>query len=96
MAIDTAQKRRSSASFLLPFFTTSVSIDGSMSQADRQESAWGYSGILAAAPIGLQIVTLLSASVTQPAITPSVIQPGITVSVPQPTLSSITVKNDVS
>jgi hypothetical protein len=41
-------------------------------------------------------VTLLSATVTQPGITVSVPQPGITVSVPQPTLSSITVKNDIT
>ena len=48
------------------------------------------------ASIGLQTVTLLSASVTQPGITASVTQPGVTASVTQPTLSSITVKNDVT
>lgn len=49
-----------------------------------------------AVPVGLQTVTLESATVAQPAITPSVTQPGVTVSVPQPTLSSITVKNDIT
>lgn len=49
MAIDTADKRRSSTTALMPFYPASVSIDGSMSQADRQEAAWGYSGILAGA-----------------------------------------------
>lgn len=82
MAIDTLQKRRSSLYSLMPFFTPSVSIDGSMSQADRQESAWAYSGILATDPF--QTVTLLSAVVTQPAIVASIIQPGIAASVVQP------------
>lgn len=95
MAIDTKQKRRSSLHSLMPFFTPSVSIDGSMSQADRQESAWAYSGILAAEIVGLRTVTLLSATVTQPGITPSVTQPGITISVTQPTIT-ITEKNDIT
>lgn len=49
MAVDTAQKRRSSLYSLMPFFTPSATIDGTMSQADRIESAWGYTGILAPA-----------------------------------------------
>lgn len=51
MAVDTADKRRSSTYAGAPFYTAAVSIDGSMSQADRQESAWGYSGILASGAI---------------------------------------------
>jgi hypothetical protein len=58
MAIDTADKRRSSTTCLMPFYPASVSIDGSMSQADRQEAAWGYSGILAGAVAALVEVGL--------------------------------------
>lgn len=46
--------------------------------------------------VGLFDVRLLSATVTQPAITASVPQPTITASVPQPTLSSVTAKNDIT
>lgn len=94
MAVDTAQKRRSSLYSLMPFFTPSVSIDGTMSKADRQESAWAYSGILALAG-GLRTVTLLSATVPQPAITASVPQPTATTTVAQPTIT-IDEKNDIS
>lgn len=95
MAVDSAAKRLSMLFFaghrkgrLIP--------DGTIASPDFQDLLGFYRGIQAAAPAGLQVVTLLSATVTQPGITPSVTQPGITVSVPQPTLSSITVKNDVS
>lgn len=73
MAIDTLQKRRSSLYSLMPFFTPSVSIDGTMSQADRQELAWAYSGIVAAAPpvplvaISLSaVIPLMSISAKKP------------------------------
>lgn len=95
MAIDSKAKRMSAMNFvghrrgrLLP--------DGTIASPDFQDAVGFYRGIQAAQPTGLQTVTLLSAVVTQPTITASVTQPGITASVTQPTLSSITVKNDIT
>lgn len=48
-----------------------------------------------ASPIGLQTVTLDSATVVQPTISTSVPTPSITASVTQPTLSGVTVTNDI-
>ncbi len=71
MAIDTKQKRRSSLHSLMPFFTPSVSIDGSMSKADRQESAWAYSGIPAASAAGPVLLHTTTATRRDHALTAS-------------------------
>lgn len=36
---------------LVPFWNRLPLADGSITQADRQQTAWAYSGILAAAPV---------------------------------------------
>ena len=95
MAIDSVAKR-ASALYFVGHRKGRLIPDGTIASPDFQNIAGFYVGIQAAVPAGLQVVTLLSATVTQPGITPSVTQPGITVSVPQPTLSSITVKNDIT
>lgn len=94
MAIDSLAKRASALYFvgrrkgrLIP--------DGTIATPDFQNIVGFYIGITTAAPPGLQTVTLLSASVTQPGITPSVSQPGVTASVTQPTIT-ITEKNDIT
>jgi hypothetical protein len=63
MAIDTAQKRASSATISAIWNGPSVIPDSSFDQADRQHIAWSYSGILAAAAaIGLVQVTISDAA----------------------------------
>lgn len=91
MAIDSARKRYSALNYrtrrrgrLLP--------DGAISGVDRQDAAGFYRGVTAL----LFAVTLSAASVTQPTITASVTQLTATASVTQPTLSSVTVKNDIT
>jgi len=49
--IDTRAKRMSSFHETLPWMTL-PDPDGSIDQADRQQNAWRYSGILAEAPEG--------------------------------------------
>lgn len=44
MAVDTLQKKRSSLTDFMPFYLAGIDV---VTQADKQEGAWGYSGILA-------------------------------------------------
>ncbi len=48
MAIDTDEKRCSTTHLLVPCLVPAQFPDGVMTQADRQDSAWSYRGILAA------------------------------------------------
>ena len=48
MALDTLSKRASSDNLLQAYALALKLPDGTVSQADRQQSAWAYSGILAA------------------------------------------------
>lgn len=92
MAIDSARKRASALYFvghrkgrLLP--------DGAISGADRQDMVGFYRGVTG---FGLlATVTLLSATVSQPAITASLPAPTVTISTPGPTIT-ITEKNDIT
>jgi hypothetical protein len=65
--------------------------DSVIKGADRQDTVGFYRGLTTL----LFVVTLSSASATQPSITASVTQPTVTVSVTQPTIT-ITEKNDIS
>ena len=47
MAIDTDEKRCSTTHLLVPSMVPAQFPDGVMTQADRQDSAWVYRGILA-------------------------------------------------
>lgn len=60
MAIDTAAKRRSSAAARrMPWMRRFAPLpDGSISQADRQQGAWVYAGILAAAAAEPPVVNI--------------------------------------
>jgi hypothetical protein len=51
MAMDTRSKRSSALLLRLPFKRSLPLADGTIDQADRQATARGYAGILAAAPI---------------------------------------------
>jgi len=95
MAIDSVAKR-ASALYFVGHRKGRLIPDGTIASPDFQNIVGFYVGIQAAESAGLRVVTLLSASVIQPGITASAPQPGITVSVPQPTISSITVKNDIT
>ena len=46
--LDTRSKRASSVNILLSMILAPVFPDGTISQADRQHTAWSYSGIAAA------------------------------------------------
>lgn len=46
--LDTRSKRASSVNVLKPYILDLVFPDGTISQADRQHSAWDYSGIATA------------------------------------------------
>ena len=48
--LDSRSKRASSIQILAPFILSLVLPDGSVSQGDRQHTAFSYSGILATAP----------------------------------------------
>lgn len=95
MAIDSVAKR-ASALYFVGHRKGRLIPDGTIAQPDFQNIVGFYSGIQAAEPAGLQAVTLLSATVTQPTITASCPALSITASVTQPTLSSVTVKNDIT
>ena len=56
MAIDTAQKRASAATVGAVWNGPSVIPDGTISQADRQQIGWGYSGILL--PISITVYSV--------------------------------------
>lgn len=94
MAIDTTAKLASALYFVghrKGRLTPTVTIAG----ADFQDIVGFYRGILAAEPADpYQTVTLLSATVPQPAIVASIPQPTVTVSTPQSTIT-ITEKNDI-
>lgn len=49
MAIDSRAKSRSAIHFLMPFYPATGEPGGGIDQADSQESAWSYRGILAGA-----------------------------------------------
>ena len=51
MPVDTRSKRASSVNILLSTTLALVLPDGVMSQADRQHTAWSYSGIAATAGV---------------------------------------------
>ena len=51
MAVDTRSKRASSVGMLMSFILAPPAPDGTISQGDRQHTAWTYSGILAGALI---------------------------------------------
>lgn len=57
MNLDTRSKRASSVNFWKPYALDLVLPDGAISQGDRQQSAWDYSGILAAAAVVVILVT---------------------------------------
>lgn len=59
MAIDTAVKRASAATVMVPF-PPSVVANGSIDAADRQHSAWSYAGILADNPIASTTIRIPS------------------------------------
>lgn len=50
MAIDSALKRASCIGLCLPFAVVQIIPDGIFGQPDRQDAAYSYSGISAAAP----------------------------------------------
>ncbi len=60
MAVDTRNKRASVIALALPFTILGGNPDGTIDQADRQQTAWVYSGILARA---FESVTVDSISV---------------------------------
>jgi hypothetical protein len=49
--LDSRSRRASSVNLLKSYAATLVLPDGTISAADRQHTAWAYSGILAAAPV---------------------------------------------
>lgn len=49
--MNTRSKRASSVGFWKPYVMALPLPDGTISQGDRQHSAWDYSGILAAIPV---------------------------------------------
>lgn len=51
MALDTRSRRASSVNLWKPYVIALVLPDGTLSQGDRQHTAWDYSGILAGAAI---------------------------------------------
>lgn len=60
MAIDTAQKRSSAIGLGQPYIVILPTPDGSVSQADRQDAAFSYSGILAGAAVEAAISKILT------------------------------------
>jgi hypothetical protein len=94
MAVDSIAKR-ASALYFVRHRKGRLIADGTIAGVDFQDIVGFYRGIAAGAPTGLQTVTLLSATVSQPAITVSTPQPGVTTTVTQPTIT-ITEKNDIS
>ena len=50
--LDTRAKRSSSVNVLKPYQLALVTPDGTIAQGDRQQTAWTYSGILAASSSG--------------------------------------------
>jgi len=50
--LDTRAKRSSSVNLLKSYQCALVTPDGSITQGDRQQTAWMYSGILASNPSG--------------------------------------------
>lgn len=55
MAVDTAEKRRSVGG--LPFLIPGVTPNSAQDQEWRQESGWGYSGILVGVPSAVSITS---------------------------------------
>ena len=77
--LDTAAKRKSSVSMLMPFMPPGV-IPGGVAQENRQAGAWSYSGILAA--VVTPIIGILRATFTGK-------QPGVIYTGKQPDVSFI-------
>lgn len=54
--LDTRSKRASSVNFWQPSIMALVLPDGTLSQGDRQHTAWDYSGILAGAAVAPTVI----------------------------------------
>lgn len=52
--LDSRSKRASSVGIVLSFILAPVLPDGTISQADRQHTAWSYSGIVAVGRRGIR------------------------------------------